>query len=653
MNPRRTHGEEGSALVIALVFLTVIGLITAGLLSFMDVAFHTTVAVRDQRAQAYSVDGAAKAAIQRIRGTLSEGVDPADGGTCSPDTPTIDGRTVTVTCVGQPGSGHKTLFNGDANTPRYAILTMSQEATEDGINQNSNAELKIGGPVFSNSNIVGGAEKAVLAVDGAVYALGNCDPTKVTTTDPPLHCANAAHDADPADGVDPAYPSPLTAVPPVQAVPACPGGWLVTLTPGTYDDANALSALTNGSCAGRVVLFQPGIYYLNSTNGDVWSINDANGAVIGGTPSGWDPAAATKPTIPVGEACDLTQAGVTFVIGGTTRLDVQAGGLELCPTPSNTSQQFSIYGVPSSTTPSTPVSLTADPASASGAYSPATGALVAGDGTTASATVVKNSSATMTLSSFGTITVPANATVTRVELLVRHQDTNISGNSVTATAGWLPGSAPVSVNNLRATLYEDAADITTQVAPGTTTFTSPTVTFTARSQGGNFPTRTSVLDGVRLQVTYTTPALEGLGGCLTVSPYPGGGACPLIHTDGAQTQLYLHGTVYAPTAPVDINLTNVSGQAFSRGLISRVAILQITPASTYDGAVIGLPGASPGGTADRTVLFTARLCPVGTSSCPPASGTGTDRLRVLVVYVDGNGATPGAAVQLKQWSVLR
>jgi hypothetical protein len=175
------------------------------------------------------------------------------------------------------------------------------------------------------------------------------------------------------------------------------------------------------------------------------------------------------------------------------------------------------------------------------------------------------------------------------------------------------------------------------------------VTFTARSQGGNYPTRTSVLDGVRLQVTYTTPALEALGGCLTVSPYPGGGACALIHTDGAQTQLFLHGTVYAPTAPIDISLTNISGQAFSRGLIARMALLQITPASTYEGAVIGLPEASPGGTADRTVLFTARLCPLGTSPCPTAPA----QLRVLVVYVDGNGDTPGAAVQLKQWSVIR
>ena len=67
-------------------------------------------------------------------------------------------------------------------------------------------------------------------------------------------------------------------------MPACdPNNQVVTFSPGTYNDAAALTTLMNGvSCPGHVFWFQPGAYYFNFTNGDVatnptaheWAIND-------------------------------------------------------------------------------------------------------------------------------------------------------------------------------------------------------------------------------------------------------------------------------------------------------------------------------------------------------------------------------------------
>ena len=60
-------------------------------------------------------------------------------------------------------------------------------------------------------------------------------------------------------------------------MPTCPAsGLLVTFQPGTYTDAQAMSNLMNGGCPGRLFWFAPGTYYFNfSNNAGLWQINDA------------------------------------------------------------------------------------------------------------------------------------------------------------------------------------------------------------------------------------------------------------------------------------------------------------------------------------------------------------------------------------------
>ena len=84
-----------------------------------------------------------------------------------------DGRTVTVTCAGQAGSG-KTNENTDLNTPAHALLRLSTNSDwlfgEDGILQQSNGKVAVRGSVYSNTTIETEGSKAQLAGDGPVAA---------------------------------------------------------------------------------------------------------------------------------------------------------------------------------------------------------------------------------------------------------------------------------------------------------------------------------------------------------------------------------------------------------------------------------------------------------------------------------------------------
>jgi hypothetical protein len=60
---RRSRCEQGSALVIALVFITVIAVMLAALLSLTDTSFRAVRAAREQRLDVYSADGAVDASI--------------------------------------------------------------------------------------------------------------------------------------------------------------------------------------------------------------------------------------------------------------------------------------------------------------------------------------------------------------------------------------------------------------------------------------------------------------------------------------------------------------------------------------------------------------------------------------------------------------
>src|SRR5579884_2760251 len=261
MGPRRRQrNESGSALIIALFFATIFSLLVVSVISFTDAGLKATGAFVDQGKTASAASGAVDTAIKRF----------SMAGPCGDyAAPAINNQATIVHC-----DDLKAPADIAETQPQNALLSLGASSSESGIHATSNMQVQ--GDVFSNSTIDAGAG-STMTVSGDVSAVGNCSGVAQAALAPsqPAYvkdCANSAPAADPVIGADPDYPAPTTAVPVRQTVPGCTPppspAWLVTLAPGYYDDAGALSELTNGtSCHGAniVVWLQPGIYYFDFT----------------------------------------------------------------------------------------------------------------------------------------------------------------------------------------------------------------------------------------------------------------------------------------------------------------------------------------------------------------------------------------------------
>jgi len=64
---RCAHGEQGSALVLALLFLTVCGVTVGGMLTFATTSSDATIALRASRGTVFDAQGAMQVAIATVR----------------------------------------------------------------------------------------------------------------------------------------------------------------------------------------------------------------------------------------------------------------------------------------------------------------------------------------------------------------------------------------------------------------------------------------------------------------------------------------------------------------------------------------------------------------------------------------------------------
>lgn len=660
---RVRRDEDGAVLVMALVFLTVAGLLVSALLSFSDTNFRTTIAVRDQRNVVYAADGAVDAAINAFR----------FNGTCPVSHPTVNGVAMGVTCTAATTSSAT-----PSNAPPLAVITRATQASgEDGIVIASGALTRVRGGAFSN-NTVDVSAGAALEVAGTLKARWGCNrPELVTVTvgAPECDIGNAAY----AAGDDPNYAPLASAAPAAAVLPVCPPAGPVVFLPGSYTNASALNALFT-SCAGRVFHFRPnvdgtaGAYYFDFEDAGTheWTITGANTVVVGGQlAAGFDvldPAAT-----PVGERCDDDQPGVQFIFGNDSRLNIDSGDVELCADhdPTDTKQEIAVYGMKTTTpAPPAPTATTvtvAPTAAASTTFLPPTAA-TAVDGATADATVASadtNNSDTITATGFDVTGIAAGSTITKVEVVLRHRDHLVSpsnaslaselelSGSVTSPTGGTATMTDKAANcsprclTKSEALHDDTADVTSTFAT-VPELAGMAVTYTAdAARKGNADTSfTDHFDGVQLKVTYTPPAaaavprFRALSGCVTQTVYGSAGTCALVRTGGSQADFAAHGTIYAPAAALDIHLVNVSYQVFRRGVVVRHLRSNVTPSSscaTATGVIpencypFQLPTLA---TATGDVLFTA-------------THEGRVRLRALVQF--GSGST---APVIKAWSVV-
>lgn len=643
---RMASEESGAVLVFALVFLSLFGVAVASLLGFAETSFRATIAVRGQRADAYAADGAVDGAINRVRSSLEEGRDPILGLGCTDTSVPSNGLTVTVACQGKSGSGVSTGAN-PLSKPKHAILTLGTSGSEVGIEQKSNATLKIHGDVFSNSTIENnGGAGSVTAVDGVVSALGACTGSgAITSTSPPLRCSNTGGGAIPADGVDPNYPPASPTPPAPAAVPSCPASKIVTFTPGTYTDAGALNSLF-ASCSGALYHFPAaatgtGVYYFDfrGSGAHLWTIQDENANVVGGTPNGWAPA-PPRPAVPAPGGCKTesdpgANHGVQFVFGGDSRFELKSGTVELCAEPNVASQQIAFYGPESGS--AVPVSLTQVPAGWGSVvrFTNPQNALVV-DGLLTSDALLNgpNPLGSITLNTFAPA-IPAATIVTGATLRVAHGESSTSQiGTVTATV--TPGTGPpIAVSPSEGTLlHTDSFDLMALgLSPNPSALTGLTVTYDATRVSGS---PIAQLDGIALDITYETLVYRAESGCIVTGGYPGTG-CAVIDASGTKSALIFQGTVYVPAAAVDVKINNASMKVFGRGIICRILGIHVTPSAAYSGDTAFLPDNTA--RADRTVVFTACLA-------------GVPRLRAVAKINDLGGLFPGQTVQIESWSVL-
>ena len=343
--------QTGSTLILALIFLAILSVGAAAILTLADTSIRATLAVRAQGANSYSADGAVQAAINNIRsakdvngnllGTNGAYTTPTGGNNCPTLNLTVDGVVSQVTCQPADTSGQVTLVNNPNNDPQYAVLTMA------GISEASNNTISIGGDVFADSNInLSNADTWTVAGTVKTNAcLGKAAVQGVITTIPPggLNCAIGTTVADP--GIGTATYNPLVTAVTTPAAKQCIGN-VTTFYPGTYSTTGSLAPVSGCTSGGKkIAIFTPGNYYFNYNA--TWS--DPYDRIIGGVPTGAAP----------GTDCDPAQPGVQWVFGGSS--SVLAGApvkpeIYLCaPALTAGRQQISLYGLTSrATSPFTP-----------------------------------------------------------------------------------------------------------------------------------------------------------------------------------------------------------------------------------------------------------------------------------------------------------
>ncbi len=643
--PSPSRDERGTSLVLALAFITLFGVGAGVLAQFGAVSFQTVKSVRDQRAAVYAAQGAVDTAIDFVRGNSSLGT---NGGSCPTlSFPAAAGHTINATCAGQAVSGGGSV----ASFPSQALLTTGTGSSEPGISVGSffqQGTVHIGGPVFSNSSISANQWAGNGSLDTGTYPVTARGACSGTVTGNPVTC-NAGPTGHP-EGNDPNYPSPLSVVPARQNVPACPtaANKIVTFTPGYYDDEASLTALTDGHCQNAVLWFQPGAYYFdfdlaNYGTGNLWFISDPSINIVGGTPKGWSTTSATRPVIPSPGACKVDtdpapNTGVQFVWGGDSQWLFAAGSTELCASPDANGRELVLYGqktgnaTPTTTTykPTafTPTAGWASPLSPSNALNAidnvVTTANLSGAGKTAS----------MTFNGYGTNAIPAGSVITSVQLRVAHRE-----------------SSPTSVNTLTATVNGNGASCSIPITARTTLGTDPlynvscittatqlstlNVVYAGKLNSSGSPASALDLDGLEVVVNYTAPALRAQSGCILL---PGGilggnGACSFVAlTSIFGGGFYLNGTVYAPLARLDLELTFATKVQATRGIIVRAIALYDPPSISTISTNISVPPSV------RSVVFIGQV-------------DGVRRVRAVVNYTD----TPavGSQAVVSNWAVSR
>ncbi len=655
--------DSGMALILALLTVLVVGAMLAAVLHYQGTGFTLAPRMQIDRNEANYLQGSVEGAVNNIRGSSDAG---AVGKSCPSFTPTsagglsgVDGKSFRVDCtpmaspLGGPGT----------DSPAYAIHTLGTGADE-GVFVTGNNPLFVNGPVYSNGLVsVDNQTMNLLRVNGSLNAVGACTGA-IRTTDvagprcsPPLFGAGNPGYLPALNG-QPALEAMIAAGPDDRSadpVPTCSGDRIV-FSPGYYGTRPDLLKARFG-CGGRLWEFQPGTYYFDYEG--TWEIKGyqvVGGAVVAGH------SASTA----LGAACTASASpGVQFVFGGSGTITTTSStggtisGIELCGPPTSTAsapQRIVLYGLSdlnTSTTTETAAGPLTKTATSGPAPSPGSAWLTPAGArsidTTTSATTVgvtpaftENKTASLAYTMPADL-VPKGAKVSAVSVRVAHTLVNAAGkltidgpriDPITVAPGdTCPSSSPCTFDLMPGLAAAGTEDVVWRV------LRSLSVTFAATADKDTGPPGTvvphsAVVDGVDVQVTYTTPTYRQqtcVAGCT-------------FFDSRNNPNVFMHGTVDTALAGWRVNVHNTGRSIFDRGVIIRTIDILVGASSKQTDSPFQLPGGPASG---RYVYFRGYV-------------DGVEKLRACVLYTD-TGPTPrgtttayfGYRVEVKHWLFMR
>ena len=169
MRDTTTRDEQGSALVMALVMLSVVGLLVGAALTYAGTSLRTTTtSYRPNRGSLYAADSAIQGAIQYVRNNPQAGSDLL-GAKCTPDAFQYTDPKAGPVSVDVCPQANSFIYDGGV---RAVLLTLAPSG--DGIVQTKNTTLTVNGNVWSNSTI---DVRGLSVGSGQVWSWNGCSGT--------------------------------------------------------------------------------------------------------------------------------------------------------------------------------------------------------------------------------------------------------------------------------------------------------------------------------------------------------------------------------------------------------------------------------------------------------------------------------------------
>jgi hypothetical protein len=337
--PAEYQTDEGSVLVMVIVFVTVVSLVSLALLAQTTANLRYTVFERQNKKQVYAANAGVDYGIQKLR---------EDSGVCGPAQSTVppanvpfavNGRTPTWACSETPNGS-----SGGAFGSGWAVYLT-------GLNLGSSgAAIKIlgktmhviNGPVYNDHDDASGNINQVWSISqNAGLTVQNGFVTQYWPTCPlpgtidylvtnTVNCTTT-HIAVPAarEALAASAPSGSASTNPVATTdPNC-----VAFNPGRYTTKPNLTS-------GKVNFFRGGVYYFDNIGS--WNFNSEQ--LLGGTPQLRE---ARQTDMTCGDAA---QGGVMFVFGGNSSITVTGTSkIELFPGNASGGPGVSFYQVQATT----------------------------------------------------------------------------------------------------------------------------------------------------------------------------------------------------------------------------------------------------------------------------------------------------------------